>query len=717
MTRTAGWLGRFRWFPALALAASLVLGHATDLKWIQTSRVFLIDAYQPPFAPKLEYDAEALVKTMVEMHANTVRVGTMGKYATIQGVRFSPYPDLGKRDVLAETIAAAKPRGLRVVPYISTGHKLAWTMVTKDYPEYAQQARPGGGPNRSHMYVGEDHGTVCWMGPYRKAFLDLVEHVVRDYDIDGIYFDSWRAFYFWPKPMVCYCEGCRTGFRQACGQEIPWHEKEKDYTAAEKKALADYHQWYREQIVSLAQQVRRLVKSYKDIPLIYNINDPRRMAAEDPRIPATMDAFLYERGHSLLERAEGVSLARAAGLGVWPYVGVYNNWPRLIPNGLDYQQEIFATVAFGGAPIIAQPYGYVTQPEQRAWVASPFAVLQAHEKELGGCENVPYVAVVRAEQNPPGHAQAGMFWEADVRSSTLGAFAACLYGHLQVCSILDTLLDAPEKLARYRAIYLADIPHLTPQRIANLRQYVENGGGLLVSYATSRYDEHGERLEKFALEDLLHVRPLKAQGEMAEALKSYTCMVGGPNELYLRSRRDPAAPLVPMWYFEPVEVLPGGAVAADIITGDGSRPLLPGVVTSACGKGRVVYLAASLESLYRATRQAVLGQFVRQLAEEAAGAPPPFRVTAPSALVANLATNGDTRILHLLNWTTDPENESSYLPPIENVSVRVTIPEGKRVARVATFIKAPFKEKQTGRELELRFPRIDAYQAVAIELK
>jgi hypothetical protein len=35
-------------------------------------------------------------------------------------------------------------------------------MVTRDYPEYAQQVRPGGGPDRQHMYVGEDHGTVCW---------------------------------------------------------------------------------------------------------------------------------------------------------------------------------------------------------------------------------------------------------------------------------------------------------------------------------------------------------------------------------------------------------------------------------------------------------------------------------------------------------------------------------------------------------------------------
>ena len=335
--------------PLCLLGLALPAAFAADLNWIQTARVFLVDAYQPPFAPKLEYDAEALARTMVEMHANTVRIATMGKYATIQGVRFSPHPDLGARDVLAETIAACKPRGIRTVAYISTGHKLAWSMVTRDHPEYAQQVRPGGGPDRQHMYVGEDHGTVCWNTPYRKAFLELVEHVVRDYDVDGIYFDTWRPFYFWPGLKVCYCDGCRNGFQRVAGKAIPWHGREEDYTRQDHAVIAEYHQWYYEQLMSVLQEVRRIVKSHKDIPLIYNLNNGDNMAYEDPLILNAMDAFLYERGHSLLERAKGVSLARAGGLGVWPYVGVYNNWPRVIPNGLDYQQEIFATAAFGGA--------------------------------------------------------------------------------------------------------------------------------------------------------------------------------------------------------------------------------------------------------------------------------------------------------------------------------------------------------------------------------
>ena len=708
---------RHAWLHLCLFAAALPATFAADLNWIQTARVFLIDAYQPPFAPKLEYDAEALARTMVEMHANTVRISTMGKYATIQGVRFSTHPDLGSRDVLSETIAACKPRGIRTVAYISTGHKLAWSMVTKDYPEYAQRVRPGGGPDRQHMYVGEDHGTVCWNTPYRKAYLDLVEHVVRDYAVDGVYFDTWRPFYFWPGLKVCYCDGCRNGFQQASGKAIPWHEREGDYTREDHEVIAEYHRWYHEQLMDVLEEVRRVVKAHKDIPLIYNVNNADNMENEDPRILRAMDAFLYERGHSLLERAEGVSLARAAGLGVWPYVGVYNNWPRVIPNGLDYQQEIFATAAFGGAPIIAQPYGYVTQTENRRWVSFPFAVLKDHERELEGAENVPYVAVVQATRNPPGHAQTGWFWSADVRSSTLGAFAACLYGHVQVSSIPQSVLDEPAKMARYRVLYLADIPQLTPRRRENLERFVERGGGLLACYGTSLYGAAGECLERFELEPLLRVRPAHPQGELADILKSYRCMTGGPNDLYLTPHAAVAGPLVPLGYLEPVEVLDGGSTMMDIVTGDGRRAILPGVVTSTHGQGRVVYLASSLESLYASTRQAALGNLLRKLVEAAAGTPPPCSVDAPPSLIANLTQHGNRRVLHLLNWTGDAENEANYLPPVENVTVRMTIPDGAKVRRVSTFLKAPLRWKQSGRELELHLGRVEAYQGVTVDFE
>src|SRR5207302_6998471 len=161
---------------------------------------------------------------------------------------------------------------------------------------------------------------------------------------------------------------------------------------------------------------------------------------------SAMDAFLYERSESILERAEGVSLAKTLGIQVMPYVGGYDNWPRIVNNQFDVQQQVFTTMMFGGSPIISQPYPYVIDKTNRKYISYPFEIMKANEKILSSQKNQPYVAVVYGSFDPKDHAKAGWWWKADSRSATLGAFAACLYNHTQVTSAMASLLDDPKQL-------------------------------------------------------------------------------------------------------------------------------------------------------------------------------------------------------------------------------------------------------------------------------
>ncbi len=699
--------------------------------WLQTARVFLMDAYQPPFAPELEFDAKVLAETMTDMNANVVRLSTMGKYATIQGVRFSRHPAQGNRDLLSETIEACKPRGIKVIPYISTGHKLSWSMVTGDYPEYGQKTTPDGLPDRQHMYVGEDHGTVCWMTPYRQAYLDLVEHVVRDYDIDGIYFDAWMPFYFWPGKKLCYCDGCRNGFRRATGMEIPYHAKDEDYTTDELKTIDKYHQWYIEEyITKVVLKVRELVKSFKDIPMISNINNPEKMVSLDPGIINSMDAFLYERGHTILERAEGVGVPRSVGLHVWPYVGTYHNWPRLAFQGINYQQEIFTNLMFGGGSIIAQPTGYIYQPDNREYVRYPFGIIRKYEKVLEGQESIPYVGVVFAYDSPEGLTKES--WNdgiVNARTSTLGAFSVCLYNHIQVGSVSELVLDDPKKLDRYPILYLANVPYISDERIQNIYNYVKNGGCLIASYDASLYDAGGKRQSRFRLGSLFRVNPFAPTGELAATVNSYKAMTGGPNDLYLSVNRSVNTlngggirnKLFPLWFYEPVEVLDGAEVLMDIVTGPDKKPLLPGVVMSEYGKGKVIYCASALESLYQSGGQDLLGELIMKFIETGSKESAPYHLVAPASLISNMTRNHDQLILHMTNWTGNKFEQALrneyYLAPVENVRLQIQIPVGKKVKNVYTLVEADYTKKISGQTLELFFPRIGAYQAVVVELK
>jgi hypothetical protein len=698
--------------------------------WIQTARVFLLDAYQPPFAPELEYDAEVFADAMVEMHANVLRLGTMGKYATIPGIRFSTHPDQGERDLLQETIEACRTRGIKVVAYISTGHRLAWSMITEDYPEYAHQSVPGGGPIRSHMYLGESHGTVCWMTPYREAYLDYVTHVVNNYDIDGIYFDAWFPNYFWTGMRLCYCDGCREGILRVAGIDMPYHENNNDYTADELAAIEKYHHWYLEEIIVVLQEVTRIVRAgNKDIPMISNINNPERMAGLHPVIINSMDAFLYERGHTILERAEGVALARSLGMHVWPYVGTYHNWPRLAWQGINYQQEIFTNLMYGGGSIIAQPTGYVDHSDNREYVRYPFGIIRDNEELLNGMESYPHVGVVFAYNSPPDHVHRSWHQgETNARSSTLGAFSVCMFNHVQVSSISEFVLDDPEKLARYNVIYLANIPYLSAERVSNLNNYVYNGGNLIASYATTLFDSSGSRQSRFGLEDLIKVRPFTPAGDTREIVENYWSMTGGPNDLYLLTTHEGErllgkelhSRLFPLWIYEPVEVLPGARVLMNIVRGYDKQAVLPGIVLSEHGSGRVLYYSSALESLYNSDGPDLLDELLSKLVE-VAGGPAPYKIDAPSSLISNLMVKDDKMVLHLTNWTGNkfekPLRNEYYLAPVENVRLQIRIPENRNIRKVSMMVEADFSTSIRGQTLELVIPRINDYQGIVVELE
>lgn len=697
--------------------------------WIQTSRVFLLDGYQPPFAPKLEFDADALVKTMVDMNANVIRMATMGKYATIQGTRFSMHPDQGDRDLLQETIDACRPKGIKVIPYISVGHKIAWSMVTEHYPDYGQKETPGGLPYRNHMYVGEDHGTVCWMGPYKQAYLDYVEHVVRDYDIDGIYFDG-GPFYFWQGREVCYCDYCTKGFRAETGLELPYHENDADYTAEDEAAIDKYHQWYRDDYMNnVFLKVEEIVKKHKDIPMIRNINNPRSMARQNPLVMKAMDAFLYERGHSIIERAEGVSVPRSVGLHVLPYVGTYHNWPRLAFQGANYQQEIFTNLMFGGGSIVAQPTGYIDHPDHRESVRYPFGIIEKHEKQILGSKNYPHVGILFAYTSPEEHVQVSRLSGAtDARTSSLGAFSACMYNHVQAGSISEFVLDDPGMLKEYPVLYLANVPYLSETRVKNIMEYVENGGCLIASYATTLFNADGTKQTRFDLENLFKVRPVMPQGELAEIVKSYRANIGGPNDLYLLANGSAKlsgkkwdGKLYPMWFYEPVETLEGSEVVMNIVTGHDRKPVLPGVVASNYGKGKVLYCAAGLESIFHSEGPDMVGELIREFVSIVSPVPAPYTMEAPAGLLANLTKKENQLILHMTNWTGNKFEKTwfneYYLSPVENVRVKINIPENKKVRKVTTMAEGRYQQKISGQTLELVFPRVEAYQGVIVELQ
>ena len=324
-----------------------------------------------------------------------------------------------------------------------------------------------------------------------------------------------------------------------------------------------------------------------------------------------------------------------------------------------------------------------TTQRHRGLVREPFGVFERNRQWTEGFRPAPYCAVVWNDRDPPGHAGDDWLWKTNARLCGSGAFAACLDQHLQVTALLQEDLARPDLLNRYAVVYLPDVCHLTSPQLAGVRQFVANGGGLVITYNTSLFAEDGTKQNDFALGDLARIRHVVPDKAVREKMQA-TLAMGGVWDLYLRAQPDQsvlrgsrAHGLLPAAVYEPVEVLPGGKIAADMVIGSGGESLFPGLVVAEYGKGKVAYLSTAIDAMYRQTRYQEFAHTLADVITYVSPRAPLAEVDAPPGVVTNLMSRGNTHVMHLINWTgsnfEDEQQELYYMPPVENVVVRFRI--------------------------------------------
>jgi len=698
--------------------------------WIRSARVFRIDGYQYPLDPRIDFDAKKVVKVMEETGLNVCRIASMGKYSYMQGVDFTPHPDLGDRDLVAETISACKPRGIIVLPYISTGNRLAETLLIRDYPEYAQAETPGGGPKIMEV-PGEARANVCWNSPYRKAFLDLIRHLVDDYDIDGLYFDAWmNAWYHYSAPHTCYCKGCTDGFRNATGMEIPYHSDLKDYTPDERMVVRRYLAWKWEQMIDVFLEVRRIADR-RGLPMTTNVNNLWRLEKKlmEPRMWNNLEAVMYESIDNMLERWESLSGAAAQGKPIWPYVSSYNESSDETedPSRFKTNQHLLSDAMLGGGQVITNQR-LLRANAHLTPIAESNKMLTENRQYFEGFTSVPYAAVVYQYESRGRYALiSGAFngpAEDDQRSghnmraSTQGAYGSLLNSHIQVSSVLSSLPEDCELMSGYKVLYLADVPYLTPEQIAGIKNYVFGGGGLIASCETSLYGmqfhETGlygrsfNRYERFMLEDLLKVRP----AEKSKLASTESIGISVPEWGIDEGKVIKGVPV------QEVELLEGAEEIGYFYTAEGGnvQKLGPAVVRSVYGKGRVLYISASLESAAM-EKEGSARELLLRAVREAAGEPSPYKIESEGPLYVNMTGKDNTIVLHLLNsGESKGEGVTGDIPPVRKIKGSIRLPEGRKLKVLRTMRGSEPEWKESGGEIIFELPALELYEALLIEL-
>lgn len=170
----------------------------------------LVDMHIPNGEGNLEeFDPEQYARCMETAGVETAYVyasNCLGLclYPTQAGYRHTVTQ---KRDLFGETVAALRKRGIGVVGYLNS-----WsTEAAKQHPDWQIRTSEGKAQGETSRF-----GTCCLNSPYWDHFLAMVREMVSTYEIDGLWVDMVGFF-----ASDCACPWCRDKYRQQTGWELP----------------------------------------------------------------------------------------------------------------------------------------------------------------------------------------------------------------------------------------------------------------------------------------------------------------------------------------------------------------------------------------------------------------------------------------------------------------------------------------------------------------
>ena len=118
---------------------------------------------------------------------------------------------LGDRDPFGELVAGCRKLGMVVIA--RTDPHATYDDVRAAHPDWI--AVDADGKPRRH-WASPEMWVTCGLGPYNFDFMtEVKKEIMSRYRVDGIFINRWDG------SGMCYCEHCRTNFREASGHELP----------------------------------------------------------------------------------------------------------------------------------------------------------------------------------------------------------------------------------------------------------------------------------------------------------------------------------------------------------------------------------------------------------------------------------------------------------------------------------------------------------------
>ena len=605
---------------------------------------------------------------------------------------------LGNGDPFGEMLAGCRKLGMNVIARVDP--HAAHQDVYDAHPDWI--AVEANGRPRRHWAMPTSWVT-CALGPYNFEFMtSVIQEIMTAYKVDGIFANRWSG------SGMCYCRHCQENFKAFSGLELPRE-------TGESEVRTRYDTWHRQRLLELYRlwdgEIR---KRNADAAFFPNGFESIRDAADVPVLFADRQA---RSGVTLpWQNGRFAKDARAA-MGSKPVVGLFSvgleapyRWKDSVQNPNEIRVWAVDGIAQGFRPWVIK---FNAKPLDHRWfkpVEEIFVWHWKNEKYLRHERPLARVGLVSGTRASADH--------------TSGFYHALVEARIPFETLVDSQFDSA-RVQGFKVLALPNIVNLSDAQCAQLKSFVERGGGLVATHETSLNDEHGRRRADFGLADLFgasfaghvierqqnaylnledHAHPLLA------GLEDAGRMIHGVKRVEIRTPAGLRAPVmtVPTYPDLPMEEVYVRESNTDI----------PGVMVRPAGAGRVVYFPWDIDRTFWEVMSQDHGILLANAVRWAANEEQPLQVEGAGVVDVALWKQASSVTAHLVNLSNPMMMKGPFreILPIGPQKVRVRLQGVK--ARGVRFLVSEAKPqwRQNGAWVETTTPPLSLHEVVAIDL-
>jgi hypothetical protein len=688
--------------------------------------------------PMTEEYVRGVLKMAQDLHLDVLMFGIqLGGYVCYPSQVSPVIPGL-EIDVLEQLVSQGHRNNLKIVPWwLGTVPGCAYEAL--QHPDWVQRGPDGG-------WVSPNYARMCYNSPYRDYLFAQVREVLTNYEVDGIYFDQ--------LPAACYCSYCQEKFERQYGIPMPmdpqWKVTDPWFvlSGTDSPQAELLEEFQRESVRSFCANIRRIIDETKPgVVYIQCYLSGVRAELGEPYVDVFLpEAYIFTEGTmyglSMSNRLTGAYGRKP----VWNFIRHAVSHDARVNPAIQTKTCFGDWLADGCSPVLEElcaiddnKNGY-----QELQVACQQAKLV--QEALRGSQPLKYCALLHSKVSE-------RHYRKDHTESFAGFYHLLVEQHVPFEVVTERMVQ-DGKLDGYNVLILPNAVCLSASTVEKIVDFVEDGGGLLMTFLSGHCNENGQRrgrnpLAELAGYDFVGV-VAREQGEVV--VPSIDPQVPIPSVdtkprlhammfHYARATGDhPVGKAVAdslLWFtggYVEAKCSQDCGVVANILEMDQGRTnmeafnrrgLFPGqeiwpFVLARQTKGRVVFFSGQVGPERRRIEcpeiDLLLTRAIRWVGRDAL----PFEVgNCPGSVKVSANHNSDQRtfILVLANETTNPISYGviKYVVPVCGIEVRLRI--GSRSTRsVRSITGTEIGYRHDGEWLVLKVPELETSEGIVVEM-